>query len=144
MIELLSVSVLIVWKRLERLRRNLSGKFPIRESFYIETVLKLTHIRAFIKKFVNCLYKVKIPYSTSMKFWTCLKHNNFKLYNKLWSIRIIFWLIFNVFVSNVMTRRRNLNCKLWSFLNVSHEQESVLVLIIFHLIFILLRSGNLR
>ena len=39
-----------------------------------------------------------------------------------------------------MTRRRNL--KIWRFLNVSHEQESLLILQIYWLIFILPRLSH--
>ena len=53
------------------------------------SVLRIPHlltavanIRGVIKKFVDCLYKVKIPYGTSMKCWKFLKHHILRLYKK--------------------------------------------------------------
>ena len=39
-------------------------------------------IRGVIEKFVDCLYKIKTPYDTSVKFQTFLKHHIFKLHKK--------------------------------------------------------------
>ena len=100
------------------------------------------HIRGIIKKFVDCLYKIKTPWGTSIKFWTFLKHHILRLCRKIWYLRIIFQWIINVFVSNSMTRRHNL--KIWRLINVSHEQKSLLIQMIFYLLFILLHLSTLR
>ena len=64
-----------------------------------------------------------------MNFWTLLKHHIFRLHNKLEYIFTIFWINYHRFCSNSMARGRNL--KTWRFLNILHEQKSLLSFIIF-------------
>ena len=97
----------------------------LQQSFLYLVTPKNLCVRGVIKKFIDCLHKIETPYGTSMKFWAFLKHHIFKLYNKLHHILIII----NVFVNNGITRQRNL--KIWRFPNVSHEQKSLVILIIF-------------
>ena len=45
--------------------------------------LRFNEIRGVNKKFVDCLYKIKTSWGTSVKFWTFLTHHILRLYNKL-------------------------------------------------------------
>ena len=60
-----------------------------KKSCYLKHAKKLSNRKVssrVIKKYVDCLYKIKTPYDTSMK----ILMNNFRLHNKLEYLLIIF------------------------------------------------------
>ena len=96
-----------------------------------------TCMRVIKKKCVDCRFETKI-YQWNFEHYLNII---FLGYITNYNIYLPIFHTLSVFVSNGMTRRRNL--KIWRFLNIRHEQKSLLIFINFKLILILLRLSNL-